>query len=62
MESGQSWELDQGFEDQRRKWVGVGVGVGVGGVTKMSKFAKSVEDQIRLLDSIFELKIIHAGK
>jgi len=29
---------------------------------RCQNFAKSVEDQIRLLDSIFELKIIHAGK
>jgi hypothetical protein len=29
---------------------------------KMSKLHKSVEDRTRVLDSIFELKIIHAGK
>jgi hypothetical protein len=64
MESGRSWELGQGFEDQRRRWVRVGVGVGVrvGGIAKMSKLSKSVEDRTRVLDSIFELKIIHAGK
>jgi hypothetical protein len=64
MESGRSWELDQWFKDQRRRWVGVGVrvGVGVGGVAKMSKLSKSVEDRTRVLDSIFELKIIHEGK
>jgi hypothetical protein len=45
-----------------RRWVGVGVGVGVRGVAEMSKLFKSVEDRTRLLDSIFELKIIHAGK
>jgi hypothetical protein len=52
----------KGFEDQRRRWVGVGVrvGVGVGGVARMSKLRKSVEDRTRVLDSIFELKIIHA--
>jgi hypothetical protein len=29
---------------------------------RCQNFAKSVQDQIRLLDSIFELKIIHARK
>jgi len=29
---------------------------------KCQNSVKSVEDQIRLLDSIFELKIIHAGE
>jgi hypothetical protein len=50
----------KGFEDQRQRWVRVGVGVG--GVAKMSKLSKSVEDRTRVLDSIFELKIIHAGE
>jgi hypothetical protein len=52
----------KGSEDQRQMWVGVGVGVGVGGggVAKMSKLSKSVEDRTRVLDLIFELKIIHA--
>jgi hypothetical protein len=29
---------------------------------RCQNFAKSVESRIRLLDSIFELKIIHAGE
>jgi hypothetical protein len=32
------------------------------GLRRCQNFAKSVEDRIRLLDSIFELKIIHARK
>jgi hypothetical protein len=54
----------KGSRIRRQRWVGVGVRVGVrvGGVAKMSKLHKSVENRTRVLDSIFELKIIHAGK
>jgi hypothetical protein len=48
----------KGFEDQRRRWVGVRVGVGE--VAKMSKLCKECRELDQVIDSIFELKIIHA--
>jgi hypothetical protein len=49
---------DQRFEVRDRG--GVGVGVGVGEVTKMSKLCEGSRESDQVVDSIFELKIIHA--
>jgi hypothetical protein len=48
----------QRFEDQERRWVGVGVRVGE--VAKMSKLCEERRESDQVVDSIFELKIIHA--
>jgi hypothetical protein len=50
----------QRFKDQKRRWVGVGVGVGE--VAKMSKLREERRESDQVVDSIFELKIIHERK
>jgi hypothetical protein len=51
---------DQRFEDQERRWVGVGVGVEE--VAKTSRLRKERRESDQVVDSIFELKIIHERK
>jgi hypothetical protein len=48
----------QRFKDQKWRWVGVGVGVRV--IVKMSKLREECRELDQVVDSIFELKIIHA--
>jgi hypothetical protein len=44
------------------RWVGVGVRVGVGVVTKTSRLCEERRESNQVIDSIFELKIIHERK
>jgi hypothetical protein len=52
--------LDQRFEVQKRRWVGVGVGVGE--VAKTSRLREERRESDQVVDLIFELKIIHERK
>jgi hypothetical protein len=51
---------DQRFEVQKWRWVGVGVGVGE--VAKASRLCEERRESDQVVDSIFELKIIHGRK